>query len=73
MKFFPMITLVLSLTTAAAAAPPPDAKAIAEGVDRRYNGLRSLRAEFTEIYTIAYTLSLHDALPISPCPPAGPW
>ena len=32
------------------AAPAPDAKAIADAVDRRYNGLRSLRAEFTEIY-----------------------
>jgi outer membrane lipoprotein carrier protein len=32
------------------AAPPPDAKAIADAVDRRYNNLRSLRAEFTEIY-----------------------
>lgn len=33
-----------------AAAAPPDAKAIADAVDRRYNNLRSLRAEFTEIY-----------------------
>ena len=50
MKLFPTLALLLTLTTAAATAPPPDVKAIAEGVDRRYNGLRSLRAEFTEIY-----------------------
>ena len=48
MKPLYTLALVLSLTTAAAA--PPEAKAIAEAVDRRYNGLRSLRAEFTEIY-----------------------
>ena len=35
-----------------AAAPPaaPDVKAIAGAVDRRYTALRSMRAEFTEIY-----------------------
>jgi len=44
------LVLVLSLGPAAAAAPPPDVKAIADAVDRRYNNLRSLRAEFTEIY-----------------------
>ena len=50
LKSFLTLALVLSLTTASAAASPPDAKAIAEAVDRRYNNLRSLRAEFTEIY-----------------------
>ena len=51
-KLFPALALlfILSLATAAVAAPPLDAKAIAGAVDRRYNGLRSLRAEFTEIY-----------------------
>lgn len=52
MKLFPALALlfILNLATAAVAAPPPDAKAIADAVDRRYNGLRSLRAEFTELY-----------------------
>jgi outer membrane lipoprotein carrier protein len=52
MKLFPVLALasVLVLSGPATAAPPPDAKAIADAVDRRYNGLRSLRAEFTEIY-----------------------
>lgn len=49
MKTLLTLVLVLSLSTAAA-APPPDVKAIADAVDRRYNNLRSLRAEFTEIY-----------------------
>lgn len=50
-------TLALLLILGAAATPPPpaspatsDVKAIADAVDRRYNALRSLRAEFTEIY-----------------------
>ncbi len=50
MKPLLTLALVLSLAPAAAGAPPPDAKAIADAVDHRYNGLRSLRAEFTEIY-----------------------
>ena len=50
MNLFPALALALSLAAAAVAAPPPDAKTIADAVDRRYNGLRSLRAEFTEIY-----------------------
>jgi outer membrane lipoprotein carrier protein len=45
-----LFTLALLLPLAAAAAPSPDVKAIADSVDRRYNSLRSLRAEFTEIY-----------------------
>lgn len=43
-----VLSLILALPTAAAL--PPDVKAIADAVDRRYNNLRSLRAEFTEIY-----------------------
>jgi outer membrane lipoprotein carrier protein len=43
------LAVILSLSGPAAAAPP-DVKAIADAVDRRYNNLRSLRAEFTEIY-----------------------
>ena len=34
----------------AAASPTPDVHAIAQAVDERYNHLRSLQAEFTEIY-----------------------
>ncbi len=46
-----VLALLLNLATAAAAPPAaPDVKAIAEAVDRRYNALRSMRAEFTEIY-----------------------
>jgi outer membrane lipoprotein carrier protein len=42
---------VLGLATAfAAATPAPDVHAIAQAVDERYNHLRSLQAEFTEIY-----------------------
>jgi outer membrane lipoprotein carrier protein len=37
-------------TTTALAGPTPDVHAIAQAVDERYNHLRSLRAEFTEIY-----------------------
>ena len=48
MKYLFLLSLFLSLS--AVAAPPPDVKAIVEAVDRRYNNLRSLRAEFTEIY-----------------------
>jgi len=58
MKRFPILALAFTLSLATAAAPPPaaapaaapDVKAIADAVDRRYNNLRSLRAEFTEIY-----------------------
>lgn len=53
MKRFPILVLLFTLGLAtAAAAPPtaPDVKAVADAVDRRYNALRSMRAEFTEIY-----------------------
>jgi outer membrane lipoprotein carrier protein len=43
--------VVLGLATAIATAnPAPDVHAIAQAVDERYNHLRSLQAEFTEIY-----------------------
>ena len=43
--------VVLALATATAtASPAPDVHAIAQAVDERYNHLRSLQAEFTEIY-----------------------
>jgi outer membrane lipoprotein carrier protein len=43
--------LVLGLTAAVSfASPTPDVHAIAQAVDERYNHLRSLQAEFTEIY-----------------------
>ncbi|MGA9965363.1 MAG: outer membrane lipoprotein chaperone LolA [Terriglobales bacterium] len=40
----------LLATAIAAAAPAPDVRAVAQAVDERYNHLRSLQAEFTEIY-----------------------
>jgi outer membrane lipoprotein carrier protein len=42
-------------TTIALAGPTPDVHAIAQAVDERYNHLRSLQAEFTEIYRGAGT------------------
>lgn len=42
--------IFLLAATAAWAAPPPDVHAIADAVDARYNHLRTLRAEFTELY-----------------------
>jgi outer membrane lipoprotein carrier protein len=43
--------VVLGLATAiSAASPAPDVHAVAQAVDERYNHLRSLQAEFTEIY-----------------------
>jgi outer membrane lipoprotein carrier protein len=43
--------VVLGLATAiASAGPAPDVHAIAQAVDGRYNHLRSLQADFTEIY-----------------------
>jgi outer membrane lipoprotein carrier protein len=44
------VSLLLTLTTAIAANPGPDVHAIAQAVDDRYNHLRTLQAEFTEIY-----------------------
>jgi outer membrane lipoprotein carrier protein len=45
-------SIVLSLTAMAltAAAIPPDVKSLAGAVDEHYNHLRSLQAEFTEVY-----------------------
>ena len=42
-------------TTLAAASPVPDVHAIAQAVDERYNHLRTLRTDFTEIYRGAGT------------------
>jgi outer membrane lipoprotein carrier protein len=43
--------VVLGLVTAiASASPAPDVHVVAQAVDERYNHLRSLQAEFTEIY-----------------------
>jgi outer membrane lipoprotein carrier protein len=46
------LNFVVSLLAVAilAASPAPDVHAIAQAVDERYNHLRSLQAEFTEIY-----------------------
>jgi outer membrane lipoprotein carrier protein len=38
------------MTKIAAAAPVPDVRALASAVDQHYNHLRSLQAEFTELY-----------------------
>jgi outer membrane lipoprotein carrier protein len=40
----------LLATAIAAASPAPDVHDIAQAVDERYNHLRSLQAEFTEVY-----------------------
>jgi outer membrane lipoprotein carrier protein len=46
-----VVSLVLGLVTGTAApVPAPSVHAIAQAVDERYNHLRSLQAEFTEIY-----------------------
>jgi len=51
-----VVFLVFGLATgSAAASPPPDVHAIAQAVDERYNHLRSLQAEFTEVYRGAGT------------------
>ena len=43
--------VLIGLATAlASASPAPDAHAVAQAVDERYNHLHSLQAEFTEIY-----------------------
>jgi outer membrane lipoprotein carrier protein len=41
---------VLALSAAAFAGPEPDVAALARAVDEHYNHLRSLQAEFTEVY-----------------------
>jgi outer membrane lipoprotein carrier protein len=51
LSFIPRNFLILGLATAiSAAAPAPDVHAVAQAVDERYNHLRTLQAEFTEIY-----------------------
>jgi len=44
------IVVPMLATAMAAATPAPDVHGIAQAVDERYNHLRSLQAEFTEIY-----------------------
>ncbi len=44
------IVLFLTSTFATAAAIAPDVKSLAAAVDEHYNHLRSLQAEFTEVY-----------------------
>lgn len=46
----PTVLLVLALAPTLAAATAPDVQAIANAVDARYNHLRTLKAEFTELY-----------------------
>ena len=51
-----IVFLVFGLVTGTAAAnPAPDVHAIAQAVDERYNHLRSLQTDFTEIYQGAGT------------------
>ena len=52
MRFIPSSVALLVLLTAgrALAAHPPDVKAVARAVDERYNELKSLKANFVEIY-----------------------
>jgi outer membrane lipoprotein carrier protein len=51
-----IVFLVFGLVTGIAAAnPAPDVHAIAQAVDERYNHLRSLQTDFTEIYQGAGT------------------
>ena len=45
-----VVALILATTTSLA-APAPDVHAIADAVDHRYNHLRTLQCEFTEIYS----------------------
>jgi outer membrane lipoprotein carrier protein len=42
---------LIALVVAARAAPAPDVHAVADAVDHRYNHLRTLECEFTEIYS----------------------
>jgi outer membrane lipoprotein carrier protein len=52
LAFMVSLSLSVSVPQAAsgAAASPPDIKAVASAVDAHYNHLRSLQAEFTEVY-----------------------
>ena len=47
--------VVFLATTISTAAPAPDVHAIAQAVDERYNHLRTLQTDFTEIYRGAGT------------------
>jgi outer membrane lipoprotein carrier protein len=52
LRNFVVLWLVAAI---ASAAPVPDVHALAQAVDERYNHLRSLQAEFTEVYRGAGT------------------
>src|SRR5690348_707462 len=45
-----LLLAILALVTGTAVAAPPDIHSLAEAVDRRYNQMRSLQADFTETY-----------------------
>jgi outer membrane lipoprotein carrier protein len=49
-KFILLSVLVFALGVSAARAAAPDLQAVAKAVDEHYNHLRSLQAEFMEIY-----------------------
>jgi len=49
-SIFLQVLCLLLWASFATAAAPPDAHAIAQAVDERYNRLRTLEAEFTETY-----------------------
>jgi outer membrane lipoprotein carrier protein len=48
--FIVAVSILLGILPSVAANPSPDVHAIAQGVDDRYNHLRTLQAEFTETY-----------------------
>ena len=52
---FRIALVCLLLGSPSTASPPSDVSAIAQGVDRRYDHLSSLQADFVEIYTGAGT------------------
>lgn len=45
-----VVPVLLALSVASAAVPQPDVRALAHKVDDHYNHLRTMQAEFTEIY-----------------------
>jgi len=51
MRMFRNLLLSLLALAAMSSAQPPDARKIAEAVDKKYNALQSLQAEFVQIYS----------------------
>jgi len=49
-KFIALYVALFVVVSTAYAAAPPDLQTVARSVDQHYNHLRSLQAEFTEIY-----------------------